>query len=447
MSNQPRTRQLNVTRTNHQRNRSTSTSETTEDALRQQTRKRTALNLTIVTRPYVEPPQPPTNEATAPPSLKHLRLNSTTSSSNTATSAIQSTYIQNPKLLTIPSTLSPAEGCLTPTTESAALPVPTKDETASIGQQAAQRLGAYKLYKCTLNTLLKGEQGFVIDETCGITKHCQLMSSVDYDRYTRLLHRLNEGRLRWAPHSDADRLSYDRLYRLVLAEGTEVVSDNYGRHYFIEPTPAFGSLHSHIQEKKALDEAEAQRLFSDLCAILAFCHTLGIMVRDLKLRKLVFADAAKTSLRLSSPLELHVCNTWNDDTLTDRHGCPAYVSPEIVSLHQSSFSGSSSDMWSAGVLLYVMLVGRYPFFDKTAGGLFEKIRRADFCVPMTLDCTMDARIIMHSLLRIDPKARPSAMSLLRSPWMQSNAVERIRRLGQTANKTKDDKTDQLVPCM
>jgi hypothetical protein len=87
MSNQPRTRQLNVTRTNHQRNRSTSTSETTEDALRQQTRKRTALNLTIVTRPYVEPPQPPTNEATAPPSLKHLRLNSTTSSSNTTTSS------------------------------------------------------------------------------------------------------------------------------------------------------------------------------------------------------------------------------------------------------------------------------------------------------------------------------------------------------------------------
>jgi tribbles-like protein len=62
-------------------------------------------------------------------------------------------------------------------------------------------------------------------------------------------------------------------------------------------------------------------------------------------------------------------------------------------------------MWSAGVLLYVMLVGRYPFYDTTAARLFDKIRTGEFCVPLALDCTLDARIIMHSLLRLQAAKR------------------------------------------
>ena len=78
---------------------------------------------------------------------------------------------------------------------------------------------------------------------------------------------------------------------------------------------------------------------------------LDNQVRDLKLRKLVFTSAALTGLRLSSPLDVHVCAVIGDDSLSDRHGCPAYVSPEIVSVDRNTFSGSASDMWSAGMFL------------------------------------------------------------------------------------------------
>ena len=65
----------------------------------------------------------------------------------------------------------------------------------------------------------------------------------------------------------------------------------------------------------------------------------------------------RTTLRLES-LEDAVVLESEDDLLTDKHGCPAYVSPEILRTN-SQYSGRAADMWGLGVMLYTMLVGRY----------------------------------------------------------------------------------------
>merc|ERR1719204_2210174 len=59
------------------------------------------------------------------------------------------------------------------------------------------------------------------------------------------------------------------------------------------------------------------------------------------------------------------------------HGCPAYVSPEILRTN-TRYSGRAADMWGLGVMLYTMLVGRYPFHGAEHSGLFAKIRRGHF---------------------------------------------------------------------
>ena len=53
-----------------------------------------------------------------------------------------------------------------------------------------------------------------------------------------------------------------------------------------------------------------------------------------------------------------VLEDYADDLLSDKHGCPAYVSPEILKSN-CQYSGRSADMWGLGVMLYTMLVGRY----------------------------------------------------------------------------------------
>lgn len=70
-------------------------------------------------------------------------------------------------------------------------------------------------------------------------------------------------------------------------------------------------------------------------------------------------------------------------------------------------------------------------------------------MPGALDLTLDARIILHSLLRLDPKRRPSALRLLHTSWMQPGAVQFFRRLAPPPphRRFDDGKADQLVPAV
>lgn len=66
----------------------------------------------------------------------------------------------------------------------------------------------------------------------------------------------------------------------------------------------------------------------------------------------------RTTLKLESLEDAVVLDDPEEDLLQDKRGCPAYVSPEILRAHRT-YSGRAADMWSLGVILYTMLVGRY----------------------------------------------------------------------------------------
>ena len=67
--------------------------------------------------------------------------------------------------------------------------------------------------------------------------------------------------------------------------------------------------------------------------------------------------SSRTELKLESLEDAIVLDDNSHDLLSDKHGCPAYVSPEILTSH-SQYSGRAADMWGLGVMLYTMLVGR-----------------------------------------------------------------------------------------
>lgn len=194
----------------------------------------------------------------------------------------------------------------------------------------------------------------------------------------------------------------------------------------------YGDLHSYVRNKRNLKEKEALCLFRQVASAVTACHSAGIVLRDLKLRKFVFKNPERTLLKLET-LDDAVVLDEDDDWLNDKHGCPAYVSPEILST-SSNYSGRAADCWSLGVMLYTMLVGRYPFHDTEPSGLFSKIRKGCYTVPEHL--SSKAKCLIKSLLRMDPSERLTAEEVLDHPWFRKSS----RYPGESNNVP-----DQTVP--
>lgn len=143
----------------------------------------------------------------------------------------------------------------------------------------------------------------------------------------------------------------------------------------------------------------------------------------------------RTRVKLESLEDAYILR-GNDDSLSDKHGCPAYVSPEILNTN-GSYSGKAADVWSLGVMLYTMLVGRYPFHDIEPSSLFSKIRRGQFSIPETL--SPKAKCLIRSILRREPSERLTSQEILDHPWFSTDF--NVSNSGYGAKEV----TDQMVP--
>lgn len=200
-------------------------------------------------------------------------------------------------------------------------------------------------------------------------------------------------------------------------------------------TKTHGDLHSLVRSRRGIPESEAAGLFRQMASAVAHCHKHGLVLRDLKLRRFVFSNCERTKLVLEN-LEDACVMTGSDDSLWDKHACPAYVGPEILS-SRPSYSGKAADVWSLGVALFTMLAGRYPFHDSEPVLLFGKIRRGTFALPEGLSAP--ARCLIRCLLRKEPSERLVALGILLHPWLREDH-------GRVSPPQSDRREmDQVVP--
>ncbi|XP_048387132.1 tribbles homolog 2 isoform X1 [Stegostoma tigrinum] len=216
---------------------------------------------------------------------------------------------------------------------------------------------------------------------------------------------------------------------------TEILLGEQRSYVFFEKS--HGDMHSFVRTCKRLKEDEAARLFYQITSAVAHCHDNGVVLRDLKLRKFVFKDEERTQVKLESLEDAYILN-GEVDALSDKHGCPAYVSPEILNTN-GSYSGKAADVWSLGVMLYTMLVGRYPFHDVEPSSLFSKIRRGQFNIPETL--SPRAKCLIRSVLRREPLERLTSREILDHPWFASDFAASSSGYGANDKEV----ADQLVP--
>lgn len=126
--------------------------------------------------------------------------------------------------------------------------------------------------------------------------------------------------------------------------------------------------------------------------------------------------------------------------LADRHGCPAYVCPEM--LQPGSYSGPAADLWSLGVILYTLLVGHYPFFDSSTQNLFSKVRSGYYRVPDHVSEL--GHSLISSMLAYEPSSRLPAWAILQHPWFKHASDESFTAV-LSQNSSFMHLKDQTVP--
>ena len=163
---------------------------------------------------------------------------------------------------------------------------------------------------------------------------------------------------------------YQRLSSLLLASNInkqlinsmsiQQIASKSNLHFFhevisLEKTaivlyPNYSSnLHTYITDKHRLNENETRNLFSQIVRAIQMCHRVGLIIRDLKLRKIIFNNSTHSHLLLTGLDEAIMLTSpaSTDDFVSSRFSCPVYACPEIV-LNRQMYSGKLADSWSLG---------------------------------------------------------------------------------------------------
>ncbi|WKY16443.1 hypothetical protein Q1695_001244 [Nippostrongylus brasiliensis] len=248
--------------------------------------------------------------------------------------------------------------------------------------------------------------------------NCQVLNSYEAHVVSQVIARLEESEKYYR------RADINELRDMVMPQECEVIEEMSGRVVMFVPLHEC-TLHAYAQKKGFhMTEADVEPIFKQIVRILAFCHTIGIIVRNLKPRKLVFDQ--QNRIRLENVLDCIVCEDPSDDRMFDKYCTPAFAAPEVVN-RSPIFSGKACDVWSLGILLYLLLLGRYPFYDKTPAGVFSKIRVAKVVLPPDVHLSTGARSLIFGLLRRDPEERPTSVELRSIPWVSPPRVPCRRR--------------------
>ncbi|CAL9137370.1 unnamed protein product [Musa hybrid cultivar] len=188
---------------------------------------------------------------------------------------------------------------------------------------------------------------------------------------------------------------------------------------------AGGELFDRIIQKGHYSERKAAQLIKTIVGVVEACHSLGVMHRDLKPENFLFASADEDAALKATDFGLSVFYKPGD-TFSDVVGSPYYVAPEVL----RKLYGPEADVWSAGVILYILLSGVPPFWAESEAGIFRHILqgRLDFESEPWPGISDSAKDLIRNMLNRDPKKRFTAHQVLCHPWITDDNVAPDRPL-------------------
>ncbi|CAD5121618.1 unnamed protein product [Dimorphilus gyrociliatus] len=190
---------------------------------------------------------------------------------------------------------------------------------------------------------------------------------------------------------------------------------DYGYKKFIVMEMAgHGDLLEYVKLKGALDEDKSRHMFKQLTNAVEYLHSLDVVHRDLKCENLLLD--VKNNIKVS---DFGFSREMMEKDLSKTFcGSAAYAAPEI--LQGIPYSGKSYDIWSMGVILYIMLCGSMPFDDSNIKNMIKCQTERKVGFSRSRKLSDESKKLVHLILESDVSLRASIEDIKNSKWLQTN---------------------------
>ncbi|XP_042477586.1 CBL-interacting serine/threonine-protein kinase 23-like [Macadamia integrifolia] len=174
-----------------------------------------------------------------------------------------------------------------------------------------------------------------------------------------------------------------------------------------------GELFDKIASKGRMKEDDARKYFQHLINAVDYCHSRGVFHRDLKPENLLLD--ASGNLKVSDfGLSALPQQVREDGLLHTTCGTPNYVAPEVI--NNKGYDGAKADLWSCGVILFVLMAGYLPFEDSNLVTLYKKIYKAEFTCPAWFSTS--AKKLIKRILDPNPVTRITISEVIENEWFK-----------------------------
>ena len=190
--------------------------------------------------------------------------------------------------------------------------------------------------------------------------------------------------------------------------------------YIINELCTGGELFNKIVEVKYFSESTACFIMRQLLSAVAYCHDKGVIHRDLKPENILIENSEEKDKEYFNikVIDFGTCEILKNKKLTEQIGTSYYIAPEIL----KNGYNEKCDLWSCGVILYILLYGSPPFYGKNEKETFQKILdgNVSFKHKFWSKISDEAKDLVMKLLELDPNKRLSAAEALEHIWFKKN---------------------------
>mmetsp|Transcript_11396 Transcript_11396/g.16873 ORF Transcript_11396/g.16873 Transcript_11396/m.16873 type:complete len:498 (+) Transcript_11396:639-2132(+) len=193
-----------------------------------------------------------------------------------------------------------------------------------------------------------------------------------------------------------------------------------------------GELYEYIVKNGALSPQRAFMYFKQILAGVSYLHEHKFCHRDLKLENILMRDDDRIVIA-----DFGMANIMsNEQQVITACGSPHYTAPEVV--QGKSYDGTKADVWSCGVILYVLMAGYLPFEGNGASVVLSKVKSGVFTMPDFFD--NDLKDLISKMLNMKPKKRIAIKAIQSHPWYQKHLTEAVTQPEDT-NTSSDSIKD------